>query len=454
MDLTPHLIRGIIAPLWARHEGSPYLKIAQQLEKDQFMSLQERCARQWKRLKILIQHAWDESPFYRGRLSEVGFYPGDLKSWEDVRLLPILSKTDIREHGADILAKNAKKDLVPRMTSGSTGVSLNFYTSDSEFQFKRGVNLFRDQWTGWRLGEWTASLWGNPSHAVRLNERLRNILLERSFVLDTLKMDESRMHNFAAEILRHKPTLLFGHAHSLYLFANFWEKRGLPRYSFKGVLSTAMVLHEHERTKCQSVFCCPVFDRYGCEEVSLIASECEAHEGLHVNTDSLYVELIRNGGQALPGEEGKVVITDLRNFSMPFIRYEVGDMAVVSEKECSCGRSYPLLTKMAGRVADYLITPHGEFVSGISLTDHFATLIPGVEQVQIIQERIDLITLRLVAKEGVPEQCREKIAALVEERFGPGMSFQLELVKNIPLEASGKYRFSICKVNNEIPFNP
>jgi phenylacetate-CoA ligase len=262
-------------------------------------------------------------------------------------------------------------------------------------------------------------------------------------------MDESMMVAFANEIFKRKPTMLFGHAHSLYLFSKFWEKRGFPQYNFKGILSTAMVLHSHERLKTQDVFQAPVFDRYGCEEVSLIASECSAHEGLHINTDSLVVELIRNGHQVPLGMEGKVVVTDLCNFSMPFIRYEIGDLAVAVDKKCSFGRSYPLLSKVTGRIADYLITPDGNLISGISLTENFATLIPGIEQIQIIQEHINELTLKIVPSTGYCEGTREEISHLIVERFGKDMKFNVQLVTKIPIEKSGKYRFAICKVSND-----
>jgi len=146
-----------------------------------------------------------------------------------------------------------------------------------------------------------------------------------------------------------------------------------------------MVLHPSERRTIEAVFGVRVYDRYGCEEVSLIASECGEHRGLHMNTDSLHVELLADGRRVPPGSEGAVVVTDLRNRAMPLIRYRIEDVAVASEESCPCGRTYPLLARVAGRVADYLVTCNGKLISGISLTENFATLIPGVQQVQVVQ---------------------------------------------------------------------
>ncbi len=451
MSLAAKAIARFVAPLWARYEGTSYLAVGRELKQREGEPLDERLSRQFASVRGIVEHAWNHCPYYRRRFGENGFEPADLKDWSDLRRLPILTKQDIRQNGPEMLAAQCDpKTLIPRKTSGSTGESLHFFMTERDYDFKRGVSLYRDQWTGWRLGEWKAMVWGNPSYMSSWRGRLRNALLERCFSLDTLKMDETMMRAFASEIFRKKPTMLFGHAHSLYLFARYWEKEGHPPYRFAGILSTAMVLHGQERKACERVFETPVFDRYGCEEVSLIASECEAHEGLHVNTDALVVEVLTDDNKpAAPGEEGAVVVTDLCNRTMPFIRYRVGDMAVPSGKTCSCGRTYPLLQRITGRVADYLRTPEGQWISGISLTENFATLIPGLEKIQIVQEKLNEIVLKIVPGPRFDEASRNEIQRLVGERFGPQMNYQIELTQNIPPEPSGKYRFSICRLPAE-----
>lgn len=438
-------LRTFVAPPWAIWEHSPYLRVSARLERERAMPLELRRERQWRELCAIVAHAFHESPFYRQRLQQAGLEPGDLRSWDDLRRLPILTKDDVREHGADMVARSYNSDtLLRKRTSGSTGVSLHLLMDEACNEWRRGVVQYRDRWTGWNLGELRAAVWGNPPKPT-LRQSLRNALLERTFYLDTLRMNESMMVSFAKQILTRHPTLLWGHAHSLYLFARFWESRSYPRPELKGVLSTAMVLHAHEREAIERVFGAHVFDRYGCEEVSLIASECEAHEGLHVNTDSLIVEVDRRDDDPA----GHVLVTDLRNHGMPFIRYEVGDRAIASERRCSCGRTHPLLQAVAGRVADYLYTPTGELVSGISLTENFATLISGVRQVQIEQDRLDHIVIRVVPEAEFGTKSRQAITALVAQRFGSQMQHDLDLVEKIPQEPSGKYRFSICRISRD-----
>jgi phenylacetate-CoA ligase len=278
--------------------------------------------------------------------------------------------------------------------------------------------------------------------------KLRNLLLDRYTYLDTLNMDENSMIEFYRAICYRRPALLFGHAHSLYLFSRFLKEKGWNPPRPKGIISTAMVLHSHERETIEKVFGIKVTNRYGCEEVSLIACECEQHQGLHVNLDTLVVEVIRDGKQASPGEPGSIVVTDLTNYGMPFIRYKVGDVGILSERNCSCGRSFPMLQSVEGRAADYIVTPEGKYISGISLTENFAMLLPEIKQLQIIQDRINHLLLRIVKANGYNNGTEEKIRSLVLGRFGPNMTYELNYTDTIPQESSGKYRFCISKVSN------
>ena len=135
---------------------------------------------------------------------------------------------------------------------------------------------------------------------------------------------------------------------------------------------------------------------------------------------------------------------------MPFIRYRLEDVGVPSPKKCSCGRTQPLIEKIEGRTADFLITPKGDLVSGISLTDHFAGHIPGVAQMQIVQEKNDMLTLNIVKDDNFGTESAERIACLIREFFGEKMRFRCEFMQQIPQEPSGKYRFTICKVDHEL----
>ena len=438
-----------MAPIWAKWEGIAYLKFCKDIERNEKRSADEINMIQAKKLKKIIEHAWEHTDYYRRKWEAIGFKPGDLKSKDDLIRLPIVTKDDIRAHKTEMISENILPEkLFPKKTSGSTGVSLELFVDIESWNWKRGCALYFNQWSGWRIGDKIAAIWGNPDHRINWRAILRNALLERYDYLDTLKMNESEMRGFYQRQIMRRPTLLFGHAHSIFLFANFLNKENLKPFRPKGIISTCMVLHDFERKRIEETFKCKVFNRYGCEEVSLIACECGAHEGLHINLNTLIVEFIKDGRPARAGEAGAIVVTDLTNYGMPFIRYKVGDVGIPSANACSCGRSLPLMEKLEGRVADYVVTPEGNLISGISLTENFAMRLPEIKQIQIIQEKQDLMIFKVVRSEAFTDESEEKIRKLALERFGPRVNFKCEYVGHIPQEASGKYRFCISKVRN------
>jgi phenylacetate-CoA ligase len=450
MDLHAAFNRAILGPLWALKEGSPYLRHYRRLLETQYDSDKVIEAWQWDAIRALLRHAQERVPFYARRFRAVGLAVDRMEGWSDFERLPILTKPDLLAHGPEMIARDHDpRKLRRKATSGSTGVSLEVWVDEPAMQFKRGCTVRSDEWSGWRFGEPVAMIWGNPDYLRHgWRGRLRNALLDRARYLDTLKMDAETMARFAADLTRRPPSLIFGHAHSVYLFAAFVRKSGHAPIRPRGVITSAMILHDWQREVIEEVFACKVTNRYGCEEVGLIACECERHEGLHVNGDGVYVEILRDGRPAAPGEPGSVVVTDLRNRVMPLIRYQIGDVASRAGRACSCGRGFPLLERIEGREADFVTTAAGELISGVSLTENFALLIPGIAQLQIVQEELDRFTLRIVRGDDFGDASLERIGRLVAERFGPGAHYECEYVTQIPQEASGKYRFCISRVPN------
>jgi phenylacetate-CoA ligase len=469
MDFHAVAIRKFLGPLWARWERSSYLNHHRQLELTQYDSLQVIQARQFSRLRALLTHAYETVPFYCDQWRRIGLYPADIDDFDAFRRVPILTKADFRAHGQDMLSYSyTPAQLIRKKTSGSTGVSLEIFLDEDSRQWKRACVLRSDQWSGWRFGEPVAKVWGNPEFRSRgWRGVFRNRLLDREYYLDTLHMDEAALARFARLLHKKRPTLIFGHAHSVYLLAQYLkagirsQESGVRTsltadscFRPKGIITTAMVLHSWQRRTIEEVFGCPVTNRYGCEEVSLIACECERHHGLHVNADGVFVEIMRADDtgalthSARPGEPGSVVVTDLTNRAMPIIRYQVGDVAVLSERVCTCGRGLPLLERIEGRDADYVVTPAGELISGISLTENFALQVPGVVQFQIVQETVGRFLFRLVRGPEFGPGSLKRLGALATRHFGPEVEYRCEYLESIPPEPSGKYRFCISNVPN------
>jgi phenylacetate-CoA ligase len=262
-----------------------------------------------------------------------------------------------------------------------------------------------------------------------------------------MSVNERSVKTFVLDWQRIRPTLLFGHAHSIFILAQYLQALGVEDLHPKGILSTSMMLIPSEREVIERVFGAKVIDRYGCEEVSLIACECEKHEGIHLNIEHLFIEVIKDDDTpSAPGEPGRIVVTDLMNRAMPLIRYQVEDVGVPTDRQCSCGRGLPIMESVAGRVADFLIKKDGTRVAGVSLVENTLTRFPGLDQMQIIQEDLDWIILNIVAGKDYGISTGNDLKDYFRVLFGGEARIDMQIVGEIKPEQSGKYRFSICRL--------
>ncbi len=444
MGLSEVFAKYVTYPAWDLKDGSDRLREFGRLSRSQWLPLAELQRLQLTRLQAAVSHAYRHCAFYRERW---GAEPR-IQSLEDIRSIPILSKADVRTRQDSILTDAIPHDqLIEARTGGSTGKALVLFFDERCQEHRNAAAMRSDYWAGWRPGMWTAALWGTPPVPQSLKGKLRNQLLDRLFFLDTVHLNETTMRAFIEEMNRRGARALFGHAHSLYLLAHFALDQRLVVNPVKAIISTSMMLLDNERAVIEQAFGCKVGNRYGCEEVGLIASECEQHNGLHINAEHTFVELLRPDGRpAAPGEEGDIVVTDLVNRGMPLIRYRIEDVGIGSDRACPCGRQLPLMEKVVGRVADFLIRRDGSLVQGVSLVEKTLTAVDGVEQLQIVQESLDTIALNLVAGPGFSDESRARLVAAMHEQFGSDVTLRIEDLSRIPQELNGKYRFAICKV--------
>lgn len=443
-------IRRVTEPAWDLWERSVRLRTYRDFERDQFDTPAALARRSAERLNRIVRHAAARSPFYAERFAAAGIDPAGVFGMADLADLPLLTKADVRARTDEIIADPwTRAGLVPAKTGGSTGVALHVYCDPRGVQRRNGAALLADVWSGWRLGQPMAAVWGNPPEPRTWRNRLRRAFKDRVIFLDTMKLDEAAVRVFADEWRRLRPGLLFGHAHSIFLFAEMAEALGLELRP-DGIVATSMMLLQPEREVIERVFDRPVTNRYGCEEVSLIACECERHEGLHINAEHVAVEVLRDDGTpCAPGEDGRLVITEFVNFGMPMLRYEVGDRGVLHDRPCLCGRPHPLLRAVTGRVADFLVAADGSRVAGISLIENTLTRYPGIGQLQVVQETVDRLRVNLVRAAGWREETVDALTSFFRDALGAGLELEIDYVERIPREANGKYRFSICRVDAE-----
>jgi phenylacetate-CoA ligase len=445
VDPTTLLIKHVLYPLWALKNGSSRLRKLAELEVSQYWSRTRLLEQQWLLFKSLVTHAYETCPYYRRKYREAGIHPGDLRSRDDIGRIPILTKEEIQEHRAEMVSSKYSVDrLIADMTGGSTGSPMQFYYDKERLDSRVGATLRHNRWAGWEIGDRAAILWGAPQDmkAGRLKDRLRSWIQERRVMLDASALSEAALAGFARELIRYRPTVLQAYSNTLGLFARYVQTQGIEGIRPRSIICSAEVLTPENRRLIEDTFGCSVYNRYGCREFAVIASECDAHQGLHINAENLLVEAVRNG-QPCTDEDGEIVITDLRNLAMPMIRYGIKDVGRVKQAPCNCARGLPLMELTGGRVTDFLLATNGSKVSGVVIATYVITNLPGIRQIQFVQNEPGAVTINLVRAQEWTEGSMGELTARIRRFLGDGMRVRAEFKDHIPLERSGKYRFSV-----------
>ena len=446
MDLLKPLIRHITYPYFLKRDGYATHGYEQALAQSQYFTPVQLAEHRTNLLRTLLQYCQQHNAFYRERIEKCNIDINNLTSIDVLTKLPILTKDDIRKAGDNLFSiSHTAHNSVHKRTGGSTGVPLHVYMDYQAASQKKAATLRHNAWAHLVPGNRLAAVWGDTQKKQPWRTRIRNMLTERIFWLDTLQFTDENLELFIDRLKKYRPPVIMGHAHSIFRLAEYVRSRGYKDINFDGIITTAMVLNISERNAIEEIFESKVFNRYGCEELSIIASECEAHEGMHIFAEGLIVECI-GATRKLPG---KLVVTDLLNKAMPLIRYEIGDYGILTNENCSCGRTLPRLLEVSGRTADFLYRPDGTPVFGISILDTFVIHITGLKQVQIIQDEYNHLDFLVVRDKSYSEDSKAHLARNVLEIFGSDMTYDIKYVNTIPQTERGKFRFSICKIDRE-----
>ena len=408
---------------------------------------------QTAKLIDLLEHAYETVPYYREVLGDAGVVIDgnvDLTAFTDV---PPLTKDRLREHHEELQSIEPGSGVFENTSGGTTGEPVEFLQDDGYLRWNRANKLYFHDLAGRSLGEPWIQLWGDESVTLDerkgLRERIADWIRNRH-VLNSFQMDEDQMDTYVRQINHIQPRSIEAYVESIEELANHIIRKELDVYSPNGILSTAGTLHPPVRERVEQAFGAPVLNKYGSREVGDIACECTQQDGLHVFSHTHYVEVIDEDGNPVPpGEEGELAITLLTNYTMPLIRYRIGDMGIKSERQCSCGRPFPLLEKVTGRVSDHLQSIDGGLVHGEFFT-HLLYHKPWVKKFQVRQTALDQVVYRIVTEdEEPPERDLKEIKTKTENVLGEEVVVAFDFCESIESSASGKYRYTISEVTNE-----
>jgi phenylacetate-CoA ligase len=420
------------------------LRILTDMKDIQWLSKPELESIQLAKIQNLIKYAYEHVPYYRERYQREDIHPQDVKSWEDFRRLPYLTREDVNNHLDDLVSPEFRGRLWQSRTGGSTGEPMRFYV-DSSFHTWNGarVRLTRG-WYGVRDGDKIAWVWGAERDMPGWSRKERLMAqIRRHRYLNAFHMTEDTMQAFAELLLHWQPDMIRAYPSVLSLFTQFLVKKGVTGIHPRLVVCTAEMLTESQRQLFEEVFECRVANCYSSREFSHIAYECEKG-GLHV-CYSRYMELVEDGKTVEPGQMGEIVITSLHQYAMPFIRYKNGDMGVYEPGGCVCGRGLPVLKEIVGRVNDIMVTTQGDAVHGFFF-NRVLRARPNIVRYQVYQPDRQHLEIRLVCKEDAGSEWFEDIRNDIRARFGASMQISFQMVDDFEMSPAGKHRYIVSDV--------
>ena len=443
-------------PLRFRY-GKVFWKTYNFLQESQWWSREKLEEYQMQQLNKLLHHAYENVPYYRRIFHERGLKPRHVQSIDDLRKLPYLTKDDVRNNFGQLIARNIPKSRFKYVTtSGSTGIPLWFYE-------ERSITTAREQafhqrmrdWIGYKLDDKCIVLRGNIIKRFEKGERAwwEYNPVDNLLTLSSYHMTEENLFKYIEKLNGFQPKFIQAYPSTVAVLAQFIKEHGMkPIPSIRAILCGSENLYASQRKMLEEVSRCRIFSWYGHTEKLVLAGECEKDSRYHIFTEYGVTELVKNSGNPVEseGEMGEIIGTGFNNYVMPFIRYRTGDLAIYTQEKCSCGRHYPLIKNVEGRLQEYIVKRDNHL---IPLGDmQIRNIFDNVKQFQFYQDKKGEVIFNIVKGDGYTSKDTEDIRRELYRRIGDDMILEIRFVDHIPRLTSGKYRFLIQKLPIEFGY--
>lgn len=413
-------------------------------QRDARRSRQEMQDHASRMLAAQIAHARATVPYYSAAWAGIELPSGKLTS-ADLERLPLLNKSVIRDRAEELKSTDPTVGpLAVDYTGGTTGTQVSFYR-DHQCRLQRiGRQRAVLDACGYVRGMRRALVWGAKADLgggarQSLRARLRQFA-SAQIILPSIVMTEGEMAGYAERMRAFRPEVLYGYPNALTQFAEYIAGTRNQIGGIHTIITTAERLSEKQRRTLHEVFGGEVFNMYASREYGCVGFECSRHEGLHIDTGSVCVEILRDGRPVPEGEVGEIVVTDLLNRGMPLVRSATGDQASLNLKPCECGSPFPRLGHLDGRTADVVVRPDGARVMGLMLTDLFWNH-PHLRFVQFVQQENGALDVNVVATETLSGESRNEIEREVRTLVGEEMPVKIIQLPEIERNPrSGKFQ--------------
>lgn len=446
MDLVKPLIENIIYPYMEKVKGNCIRSNLKELQESQYWQQDRLKQLQENKLRKLLLSTIVDVPAYQTYSSlQAQILTDPLRA---LSKFPILDKGTYRKNPDYYLNRRTlKSSLIPNQTGGSTGEPIRFYIDRHCVEYYEAARWRGLSWWGITPGSRSVMIWGNPfdlSQGEQIKYRMKEKWLKNRIIISANSIKPEEMVNYLKKINDFCPDYIYGYASVLYSYSAFMlEQKLKPTFILKAVVSTAETLYDYQRKSIERAFHCPVVNEYGARDGGILAYQCP-FGNMHISAENAILEVVdEKTGLPLPsGKSGLLLVTDLNNFSMPRLRFKIGDRVTLSDQTCECGRGLPLIKKIDGRENDMLITVDGRWVHG-HVFNYLAHSFNAIRQFQIIQKSLDYAELKIIKeRDGASVEEVNKFISGVEKLL-PGTRINVQIVDQIPVSGSGKFRYAI-----------
>ena len=421
------------------------------LRKSQYWNRLELQKWQLDRLNELLLVARNHTNFHASALAGTKLPLSNLNALAD---LPILTKAAIRENVEALQNRSLPRSrFIKNRTGGSTGEPMVYYWDKRGQDWNRASVYRSAEWADVALGEKTVTMSGSHFDYTQTQNLFSRFVyfLQRYRDFPVAYLDDDLLERYFQELLVFRPSSIWGYASGIHTFARFIERKhpGADFGFLRALVTSSETLRPDQRIEINRVFGDgKVYDNYGSREM-YIGGECKVHEGYHVHSEVIIVEVVDQHNRACPpGVPGRVLLTDLSNHAFPFIRYEVGDMASLApESICACGVSLPRLQALEGRIADVIVL-RDRILTPPNLTIVLSDL-RGIKAYQVRQDSIDALQILIVPDIDYTPAFSDYVLDAMRALVDGQATVSLKLVDDIPIPESGKRRYIISTVSKD-----
>lgn len=443
-DLYTRIASRILFPLHERAKSHDSVAVRKRLERSQWWAPDELAAEQALRLRAFLVEIGERVPYWRNLFKDLKFDPRGVSSARDLQSLPLLTKATIRAHAEQMKAQG-HGPISRYNTGGSSGEPLVFYIGKARKSHDVAAKWRATRWWGVDIGDREAVIWGSPiEHGAQDRVRQWRDRLMRSTLLPAFEMSPAQLDRFVAWIRAEKPRMLFGYPSALTYIARHAQKQGIrmDQLGVKVAFVTSERLYDEQRETIERVFGCRVANGYGGRDAGFIAHECP-EGGMHLSAEDIVVETVDADGQPVPaGTAGEIAVTHLATGDFPFVRYRTGDVGVLDDQVCKCGRGLPMLRELQGRSTDFVVASDGTVMHGLALIYVIRDL-PGIERFKVTQHTRTRTSVELVAEQGFDPKVLPLIVEGFKKRLGQDVEVDITRVTAIAPEKSGKFRYIV-----------